>query len=260
MRKTAIILFILFFLLTLSYEIIQFLISERIRKELVKVNVMVKHVSVSLLQGKVKIKNMEGKDKWINWKVKNLRVRFNPVGFLRERSIEEMTVKGLDLRVHFPPPPSDPILPYIKKLRIEEGNFSLLLRRGELKGKIRGEVSNLGEGKKAEFRLKGWISSSPFEVEGKFSLPRPDDFMEWKGNIKFFPYEVLVREFKISLPPGFSFLEDSGVLFQGRVKEGVSQMSFFWEGVFLGKKKRFSLLWEGEWGREGKFSFSWEER
>ena len=253
MRKKKagwIILFIVVFL-AFIYQVVLFSITQRIKGELAKNGVKVRHISLGLVRGKMKMRGGEGEKEKIKWEFSSLEVSFSPLRLMKNREIENVIVKGWEVSWHSNPSLPDPNLPWIKQVILEEGRFILHLPNGEIRGSAKGIINNIGEGRKAKVKIKGNIEQkSCFWIEGKFQLPDPNEYLEGKGEVDnlallplvsfFFQNPSTVRKGKGMNPLLDSFLQKTIPL--------SANLSF--EGRLIKREIEFVALLEGKWMEE----------
>ena len=263
---------ILIIILIFIWEIIEFLISERIRKELTAQGIEVKHVSVSLSKGRIKISDLRKKEKKLQWEIDKLTISFSPLNLINKKEIKKMTVENLLISssLSFPIPslvslpslrnskekaPSIENFPpiTIKILEIKNGNFSLLFNHQSLKGEFNGEIRNLGASKNANFQIEGKIlPSSPFIIKGEFLTSNPKEYSKLEG-------EITSPPFPSGKTQGIILPITQKLGFSGKIEKGKIMLTLKWWGEIAGIEKKLEWTLEGKLGEKGKFKFLLEK-
>ncbi|MCD6522088.1 hypothetical protein J7K56_04900 [Candidatus Calescamantes bacterium] len=270
-KKIGWIIGILIIILIFFWEIIEFLISERIRKELTAQGIEVKHVSVSLSKGRIKISDLRKKEKKLQWEIDKLTISFSPLNLIKKKEIKKITVENLLISssLSFPMPslislpglgnskekkPIETLPPItIKILEIKKGNFSLLFDHQSLKGEFNGEIRNLGASKNADFRIEGKIlPSSPFTMKGEFLTSNPKEYSKLEGEIISPPFPAGKTQ-DIILPT------TQKLGFSGKIEKGKIMLTLKWWGKIAGIEKKLEWRLEGKLGEKGKFKFLFEK-
>ena len=183
-----IIVFILVFF-SFLYEIFIFSITQKIKEELSKNEIKVKHVSVNIFKGKIKLKKGEGKKGKIKWKFSKLEANFSPFEILKTKKIDKVIIEDWKVIVK-PLSLPDPNTGWIKEVTLKKGNFVILLPKANIEGNAWGKIENIGKGRTGKMNLKGEIlPHSPFWIKGEFKMPDLGENSKGKGEINNFSFK-----------------------------------------------------------------------
>ncbi|NOZ63461.1 MAG: hypothetical protein GXO71_00675 [Caldiserica bacterium] len=233
--------------LSFAYQVVLFSVTQKIKEELSRNGIKVRHISLGLVRGKIKISRGEGTMEQMKWQFSRLEANFSPLRMWKHREIEKVVIKGWKVTWRSNPSLPDPQLPLIKEVILKEGEFVIRFPGGKIKGKAEGVIHNIGEGRKAKAEITGTIApESSFWIKGEFQLPDPNEYLSGKGEITALPLSPLTSPLIESLSGGKNiptafikpFLQKSIPLF--------ANLSF--QGKLIRKEIELVALLEGKWG------------
>ncbi|GEM_PF-4823491 len=246
-KKTGWIILSIIVFLAFAYQVVLFSLTQKIKEELSKNGIKVRHVSLGLARGRIKISGGKGTNEQMKWQFSRLEANFSPLRVLKHREIEKVIIKGWEVSWRSNPSLPDPKLPIIKEVILKEGSFVIRFPGGAIKGKAEGVIRNIGEGRKAKAEITGTIApESPFWIKGEFQLPDPNEYLSGKGEITALPLSPLTSPLIESLSGGKNI---AGAFFTPFLQKSIplsANLSF--QGKLIRKEVELVALLEGKWG------------